>query len=105
MDQATEEKPVAILVERGKARVRVETRIVLPRRQATTTARIQGQRLLELKEIQIVSRAVAQMRLTLPAEWLPATINWNGSEVVKADTPGCWMLVEQKELLSGKKCQ
>jgi hypothetical protein len=104
MDQATEEKPVAIMVQRGKDHARLETRIVLPRRQASITARVQGQRLTDLNEVQIITRAVAQLRLRLPADWVPATINWNGSEVVKADTPGCWLLDEQKELLSGQKC-
>ena len=104
MDKTTEEKTVAIMVERGKDHVRIETKIVLPRRQSGITARVQGQRLLELKQVQIVSRAVTQMRITLPADWLPAVINWNGSEVITADTPGCWLLDVQKELMSGKKC-
>ena len=104
MDQASEEKPVAVMVERGKDRLRLETRIVLPKRQATITARVQGQHLLDLKQVQIISRAVTQMRLTLPPEWLPAVINWNGTEVVKAEEPGCWLLDVEKELMSGKKC-
>ena len=104
MDKTTEEKPVAVMVERGKDRIRLETRIVLPRRQPSVTARVQGQHLVDLKQVQIVSRAVAQMRVTLPADWLPAVINWNGTEVVKADSPGCWLLDVQKELMSGKKC-
>jgi hypothetical protein len=104
MDKTGEEKPVAVMVERGKDRMRLETRIVLPRRPSSITARVQGQRLVDLKEVQIVSRAVTQMRVTLPAEWLPAVINWNGSEVVKADASGCWLLDVQKELMSGKKC-
>ena len=104
MDKTTEEKPVAVMVERGKDHMRLETRIVMPRRPSSITARVQGQRLLDLKQVQIVSRAVTQMRVTLPAEWLPAVINWNGSEVVTADAPGCWLLDVQKELMSGKKC-
>jgi hypothetical protein len=104
MDQTTEEKPVAVMVERGKDRVRLETRIVLPRRQSGITARVQGQRLVELKQVQIISRAVTEMRVTLPADWVPAVVNWNGAEVVKAETPGCWLLEVQKELMSGRKC-
>jgi hypothetical protein len=104
MDHTTEERPVAIMVERGKDHIRLETRIVLPKRQAGVTARVQGQRLVDLKQVQIVSRAVTGMRLTLPADWLPAIINWNGTEVVSADTPGCWELQVDKELMSGKKC-
>jgi hypothetical protein len=104
MDQVSEEKPVAVMVERGKDHVRLETRIVLPRRQSGVTARVQGQHLVDLKQVQIVSRAVTELRVTLPADWLPAIINWNGSEVVKADAPGCWLLEVQKELMSGRKC-
>jgi hypothetical protein len=104
MDQTTEEKPVAVMVERGKDHIRLETRIVLPKRPSGVTARVQGQRLLDLKQVQIVSRSVTEMRLTLPADWTPATINWNGSEVVKADTGGCWLLEMNKELMSGRRC-
>jgi len=104
MDHVTEEKPVAVMVDRGKDHIRLETRIVLPHRQPGVTARVQGQRLLDLKQVQIVSRSVTEMRVTLPEDWVPAVINWNGTEVVKADTPGCWLLQVQKELMSGRKC-
>jgi hypothetical protein len=104
MDQTVEEKPVAVSVERGKARVRLETRIVVPKREETVTARVQGRYLPDLHEIQILSRTVAQMRITVPPEWVPASINWNGSDLVKAETAGCWLLNEQKELLSAAKC-
>jgi hypothetical protein len=30
------------------------------------------------KEIQIVSRTVTEMRVTVAAEWVPATLLWNG---------------------------
>jgi len=104
MDHTAEEKPVAILVERGRERVRLETRIVLPKRQGAVTARVQGHYLVDLKQVQILSRAVAQMKITLPPEWTPVSINWNGSDVAEAATAGCWLLDEQKELLSAKKC-
>jgi hypothetical protein len=105
MDQTTEERPAAIMVERGKDRIRLETRIVLPKRPSAVTARVQGQYLSDLKQVQIISRTVTQMRITLPEAWLPAVINWNGLEVAKAESPGCWLLEEQKELLTGRKCQ
>jgi hypothetical protein len=35
---------------------------------------------------------VAEMKIDLPAAWAPATINWNGSEVLKADAAGCWIV-------------
>src|SRR5204862_1221910 len=31
MDQTTEEKPVAVMVQRGKDHIRLETRVVLPK--------------------------------------------------------------------------
>jgi hypothetical protein len=105
MDHTTEEKPAAVMVERGKDHIRLETRIVLPKRQASVTARVLGERLVDLKQVQIVSRAVTGMRVTLPADWAPVLINWNGTEVVTADAPGCWLLEVQKELMSGKKCE
>jgi hypothetical protein len=104
MDQTAEEKPVAVMVERGKDHIRLETRIVLPKRPSGVTARVQGQRLVDLKQVQIVSRSITEMRLKLPTDWTPTAITWNGNEVVKADTGGCWLLQVNKELMSGNKC-
>lgn len=104
MDQLTEAKPVVVMVERGKERTRIETQIVLPTRDEIITARVQGRRLVDTNEIQILSRAITGMRLTLPADWVPAALNWNGTDLGKADTPGCWLLDEQKAILSAKKC-
>jgi len=105
MYQAFEEKPVVVMVARGKEHIRMETRIVAPRREETVTARVRGRYLPDLHEVEILSRAVAQIKLTLPAYWLPAKINWNGAEVAQADSAGCWLLDEQKELLSARKCR
>jgi predicted esterase len=105
MDQTTEEKSVVITVQRGQNRVRVETSIVLPKRDELVTARVQAQFLPEMKEIQVLSRAVAGLRVTVPADWAPAAIDWNGTEVAKAESGGCWMLTEEKELLSAAKCK
>ncbi len=44
------------------------------------------------------------MKVTLPDSWLPAKINWNGTEVANATAGGCWLLDEDKELLTGKRC-
>ena len=104
MDHTVEEKPVAVLVERGKDRIRVETRIVLPKRAGATTARVQGHYLVDLKQVQILSRAVTEMKITITPDWGPVSINWNGSDVAKAEIPGCWILDEDKELLSAKRC-
>jgi hypothetical protein len=53
----------------------------------------------------VVSRAITQMKSTLPESWLPAKINWNGTEVANSAAAGCWLLDERKELLSAKRCQ
>ena len=83
LDQTTEEKPVVATVQRGKDRLRVVTRIVLPRREETVTARVQARYLSDLKEVQVLSRTVAEMRLTVPEAWVPAGLNWNGTDLAK----------------------
>jgi hypothetical protein len=100
-----EEKPVVAMVERGKEHLRLETRFVLAPRAEPVTARVRAQYLPELQEVEVVSRAIAQMKLTLPEAWLPAKINWNGTEAANATAAGCWLLDERKELLSGKRCE
>jgi hypothetical protein len=100
-----EEKPVVAMVQRGKERIRLETKIVMAPRAEPVTARVRAQYLPELQEVEVVSRAIAQMKLTLPESWLPAKINWNGTEVANATAAGCWLLDERKELLSGKRCE
>ena len=42
------------------------------------TARVQAKYDPAEKEIQIVSRTVTAMRVTIPPYWVPATLNWNG---------------------------
>ena len=100
-----DEKPVAAMVERGKQRLRLETKIVLAAHAEPVTARVRAQYLPELQEVEVVSRAIAQMKLTLPEAWLPVRINWNGTELIKATEAGCWLLDERKELLTAKRCQ
>jgi len=92
MDQARDEKPVAVVVQRGKQRVRIETRIVLPKREENITVRVRAEWTAETRELPIVSRGVGEMRLDLPAAWVPAIINWNEQEVLKAGEPGCWIV-------------
>jgi len=103
--QTFDEKPIVVMVARGKEHIRLETRIVLPHREETVTARVRASYLPDLGEVEVISRTVTQMTLTLPAAWLPAKISWNGTEVAKADAAGCWLLDEQKELLTAKRCQ
>jgi hypothetical protein len=92
LDEIKEEKPVAILVQRGKERVRLESRIVLPKREEVITARIQGRYLPDQKELLLISRAVTEVRVRIPAEWTPVSVSWNGLDVVKAESAGCWVL-------------
>lgn len=104
MYQTFDEKPVVVMIGRGERRIRLETRITLPHREETVTARVQARYLPETKEVLVISRTVTQMKLTLPESWIPADINWNGTQVAKADAAGCWLLEEKKELLTGKRC-
>ncbi len=99
-----EEKPVVLMVQRGKEHVRVETRIELAPRAEPLTARVRAQFLPDMQEVEVISRSIAQLRLNIPAAWLPAKINWNGSDLVTATAAGCWLLDEQQELLTAKPC-
>jgi hypothetical protein len=103
--QTFEEKPVVVMVARGKEHIRLETKIVMAPRAEPVTARVRAQYLPDLQEVEVVSRAITQMKLTIPEAWLPAKIDWNGTEVANATAAGCWLLNEQKELLTAKRCQ
>jgi hypothetical protein len=105
MSKIVEEKPVVAMVERGKDRFRVDTRIVLPRRDSAVTARIQAQYLPEDKEIQIISRTIKEMRVTIPPHWaLDSRLSWNGLPLEKIESPGCLVLTVDNELLHAAKC-
>jgi hypothetical protein len=105
MDKVTDEKPATVTIQRGKERIRIETRIILPRRESGVSARVQAQYLPAEKEIQIVSRTVTEMRVTLPPEWAPGTLLWNGLALESLKEAGCWLLSMQKELLHAEKCK
>jgi len=105
MEKIVEEKPVVALVQRGKERIRVETRVVLPKRDSAVTARVQAQYSPAEKEIQIVSRTVTEMRVTVPPAWTPATLYWNGLSLQDLKTPGCYALTVEKELLHAAPCE
>jgi predicted esterase len=105
LEKITEEKPVTVTVQRGKDRIRVETRVFLARRESGASARVEAQYLVADKEIQIVSRTVTEMRVTVPPEWVPATLLWNGLTLENLKEPGCWLLSLQKELLHAEKCK
>ena len=105
LEKITEERPVTVTVQRGKDRIRMETRVFLPRRESGVSARVEAQYLVADKEIQIVSRTVTEMRVTVPPEWVPATLLWNGLTLENLKEPGCWVLSLQKELLHAEKCK
>jgi predicted esterase len=105
MSRYTEDKPAVATVQRGKDRIRLETRVVLPRRDATVTARVEAQFLPADREIQIVSRTVTEMRVTVPPQWAQdSRLLWNGLTLEKVEGPGCFVLTVEKELLHAAKC-
>jgi hypothetical protein len=105
LDVITEEKAVAVHVQRGSERIRLETKIVLPKREEATTARIEGRYTPEEKELLLISRAVVQARLQIPPDWLPVSVSWNGLDFPKLESAGCWVLNIEKELPEAVKCQ
>ena len=104
MDEIKDDKSVAVMVQRGKERLRLETKIVLPKREELVTARVQGRYLADQKELLIISRALTQMRVRIPAEWTPVSVSWNGLDLVKAEAAGCWVLSIEKDLPEAARC-
>ena len=104
MAAVTAERPAAVMVQRGKDRIRLETRIVMPKRVPSISGRVQASFDPKEREIQIISRAVIEMRVTVPPAWTPATLNWNGVVLEKLETPGCRLLRMEKELESAAAC-
>ena len=92
MSGVKEEKPVAVMVLRGKQRIRIETEIRVPRRDEIFTARVQGEFLPAEHEIQIITRGISELRVTVPEQFVPARITWNGLDAAKAEKPGAWAL-------------
>jgi len=105
MIKATEERRTVVMVQRGKERTRVETRILVPHHDFVPTARVQGKYDPTQKQILIVSRTVTEMRVTVPEAWAGAGLFWNGLTLEKIDKPGCIRLTIDKELLHAGPCQ
>jgi len=97
-----QDKSVVATVQRGKARVRIDTSVSLPRRDATVTARVQARYVPSEQEIQISSRTVTAMRVTIP--WPVATMYWNGVALDHVESPGCYVLSQEEELLHAVRC-
>jgi hypothetical protein len=91
MDETKEERETAVIVQRGNNKVRLETRIGVPKPPEPLTARVTAEYVPDLKEVMIISRGVTELRVTVPEAWVPGTVSWNGSEVAKAERPGCWV--------------
>jgi hypothetical protein len=105
MEKITEEKQAVATVQRGKDRIRMETHIIIPRRDPVVSARVEAQYLPAEKQIQIVSRTATEMRVTVAPHWVPATLFWNGLSLEDLKEPGCYVLTVEKELLHAAKCR
>ncbi len=106
MEGVTKSQPAVAMVERGKEHVRLETQLVVSERQAPVTARVQGKYVAEDHTIQIISRTVKEMRVTVPPEWAEkASLYWNGLALENIERPGCFLLTIDKELLHAAPCQ
>jgi predicted esterase len=100
-----ETKPAVVMVERGKERIRVETRVVVPRHDPVVTARVQGHYLPDFHQIEIISRTVTELRVTIPQDWIPGDLFWNGLSLENVKRAGCYSLKIDKELLHAGPCQ
>jgi hypothetical protein len=107
MAEFKDEKPVAVMVERGKEKFRLETNVVLATRAPGVTARVQASFDPGERVIQIVSRAVTEMQVTVPSPWTPSVVNWNGVPLEKLEgdqAPRCLVLRIEKELENAAPC-
>jgi dienelactone hydrolase len=104
MRDTTEPRNAVVLVARGAERKRMETRILLPSRPTRVTARVQAQYVASEDEIRIVSRTVTELRVTVPAHWIPVTVNWNGLPLEQLHAAGCVDLTVRNELLHAEPC-
>ncbi len=102
MGRYTQPKAVVATVQRGKERVRIDTWVSLPGRDSAVTARVQARYMAAEQEIQISSRTVTAMRVTVP--WPISTMYWNGVVLDHVAGPGCYMLSQEEELLHAVRC-
>ena len=105
MSKINEERRAVVMVQRGKERTRVETRVIVPHHDFVPTSRVQGKYDPTLNQILIISRSVTEMRVTIPAAWAGASLIWNGLTIEKIDKAGCARLTIDKELLHAAACQ
>ena len=105
LEKATSTSDAVVMVERGKDRIRVETRIVVPKREAVPTARVKAEYMAEDHQVLLISRSIIEMKVTIPAEWVPANLVWNGLTIDKIQAAGCVALKIEKELLHAGTCE
>jgi predicted esterase len=105
MSRYTEEKPVIVMVQRGRSHERIETRVVTTRIDPAPTARVQGRYEGADKLVLIISRTVTAMRVTIPEQWVGSGLMWNGLAMEKIEKPGCILLTIDKELLHAGECK
>lgn len=98
-------RSAVVMVQRGKDRIRIETRIVVPRRDPVVTARVKAEYMPEFHQIVLISRSVTELHVTIPPEWIPGDLLWNGLTLENVKTAGCYDLHLDKELLHASPCQ
>jgi hypothetical protein len=104
MSKVQKPKEVVALIQRGRERIRQDTRIVLPQPGAVPTAHVEGMYNAKSKSVEIVTRAVTEMRVTIPPQWVPSDLFWDGIEVAKLSKPGCYLLSINQEFLNAAPC-
>ena len=105
LSKADATRNTVVMVQRGKDRLRIETRIIVPHRDPVVTARVKAEYLPEYRQIVLISRSVTEMRVTIPAEWVPGDLLWNGLTLENVKAAGCYTLKLEKELLHAGPCQ
>lgn len=105
MDRYREEKPVIVMVQRGRSRERIETRVVTQHIDSAATARVQGKFEQADNLVLIISRTVTEMKVTIPEQWVGSGLMWNGLAMEKIGKPGCVLLTIDKELLHAGECK
>jgi hypothetical protein len=104
--QTFEEKPVVAMVAARQGAHPPGNQIEMAPRAEPVTARVRAQYLPELQEVEVVSRAIAQMKVTLPESWLPGQdqLEWHrSSQRITRPAAGCWM--SRRSCSRAKRCQ
>ncbi len=94
MEEQRESRDVGIIVLRDGKSLRLEARIVIPHREEDETARVHAEYFKESHEIMLVSRGAQSLTVTVPKDWAPVKLSWNGLDMVDAASAGCWTLAE-----------